>query len=72
VSADRYLQGLAAVKVLPGPVSTLLAVFLGLEAAGVWGALVSGLSFILPSFLMLLAICMGESVIGPTPHIKAF
>lgn len=65
VSADSYFKGLAAVKVMPGPVSSLLATFLGLEIAGPLGGLVSVASFIFPSFLMLMLICLFEDRLAP-------
>ncbi len=65
VSASRYLEGLGVVKLLPGPVSAMLAIFLGQEVAGTLGGLLSGLLFILPSFLILLGICYLEILVGP-------
>jgi chromate transporter len=65
VSSDRYIEGLGVVKLLPGPVSSLLAVYLGLDVAGVRGGLVSIAGFVLPSFLMLLGICIFEEQLGP-------
>lgn len=60
VTRDSYFKALAAVKVMPGPVSSLLATYLGLEIAGVLGGLLSAFCFIFPSVLMMLAICIFE------------
>ncbi|MBS1985733.1 MAG: chromate transporter [Bdellovibrionales bacterium] len=65
VSDARYLEGLGVVKLLPGPVSTLLAIFLGQEIAGIPGGLVSGLCFIFPSFLALLGISVLHDRLPP-------
>lgn len=58
---ERYLEALAFVKLLPGPTSSLLAMYLGMEVAGVMGGLLSVICFILPSFLMLLAVALFET-----------
>jgi len=64
VSGDRYLEGLALVKMLPGPVAVLLSVFLGTEIAGILGGILGVLCFVVPSFLMLLAICFFEDTLA--------
>jgi len=61
LSESRYLEGLGVVKLLPGPVSTLLAVFLGQEVFGFLGGLLSVLCFVIPSFFLMLAISVLES-----------
>lgn len=65
VSESRYLEGLAVVKCLPGPVSTLLAVFLGQGIAGWAGGLVSVFAFVFPSFLALLALAVLRDHLPP-------
>jgi chromate transporter len=60
ISSSRYLEGLGVVKLLPGPVSTLLAVFLGQEIFGILGGILSAFLFMFPSFLMLLIISVFE------------
>ena len=62
VSRRRYLEGLALVKLFPGPVSSLLAIFLGQEIAGTFGGILALICFVLPSFLALLLISSIESV----------
>jgi chromate transporter len=56
---------MALVKLMPGPVSAVLAVFLGQEVAGVVGGLVSVLGYVLPAFFLLLAIAYFEQAVGP-------
>jgi chromate transporter len=65
VSPERFLEGLAAVKLLPGPISTLLAVFLGTQVAGVVGGVVCGVAYVLPAFLLLLLIAVLRDYLGP-------
>lgn len=51
-----YLDGLALAQLAPGPLAAQLAMYLGYVRAGVWGATLVSLAFILPSFLMVLGI----------------
>jgi chromate transporter len=52
----RFEDGLAAVNLLPGPASTQLAIFTAWRTRGVAGALVGGLSFVLPGLVAVIAL----------------
>jgi chromate transporter len=56
VSKQDYLEGLAFSQLSPGPLAAQLAMYLGWLRAGVVGATAVGVAFILPSFLMVLAL----------------
>jgi chromate transporter len=56
VSKQDYLEGLAFSQLSPGPLAAQLAMYLGWLRAGVAGATAVGIAFILPSFLMVLAL----------------
>ena len=56
VSKQDYLEGLALAQLAPGPLAAQLAIYLGYVRAGVLGATAVGIAFILPSFLMVLAL----------------
>jgi chromate transporter len=56
VSEDDYRLGLALAQIMPGPLAAQLAIALGYFRAGVLGATLVGLAFILPSFLMVVAL----------------
>jgi chromate transporter len=55
-SRDDYMKGLALSQLAPGPLAAQLAICLGYVHGRVVGATVIGLAFILPSFLMTLAL----------------
>jgi chromate transporter len=55
-SRDDYLEGLAFSQLSPGPLAAQLAMYLGWLRAGSRGATVVGIAFVLPSFLMVLAL----------------
>ncbi len=56
VSRQDYLEGLALAQLAPGPLAAQLAIYLGYIHAGILGATAVGIAFILPSFLMVLAL----------------
>src|ERR1700755_2675725 len=56
VSRQDYLEGLALAQLAPGPLAAQLAMYLGWVRGGVLGATLIGLAFVLPSFLMVLAL----------------
>jgi len=55
-SKDDYMKGLALSQLAPGPLAAQLAMCLGYVHGRVVGATLIGLAFILPSFLMTLAL----------------
>src|SRR6266702_8967768 len=55
-SKEDYLEGLAFSQLSPGPLAAQLAMYLGWIRGGTIGASVVGIAFILPSFLMVLAL----------------
>ncbi len=56
ITKEDYLEGLALAQLAPGPLAAQLAIYLGWVRARVIGATLIGAAFILPSFIMVLAI----------------
>lgn len=56
VSPEEYKEGLALAQLAPGPLAAQLAIYLGWVRAGVLGATLVGLAFVLPSFAMVMAL----------------
>jgi chromate transporter len=56
VSKQDYVEGLALAQLAPGPLAAQLAIYLGWVRAGNLGATLVSAAFILPSFLMVLAL----------------
>jgi len=71
ISQEDYLNGLAFSQLAPGPLAAQLAMYLGFVRAGFVGATIVGTAFILPSFLMVLAIGKAYVVFGGTRIISA-
>ena len=70
VSKQDYLEGLAFSQLSPGPLAAQLAMYLGWLSAGVIGATAVGIAFILPSFLMVLALAALYVHFGSLPWIQ--
>src|SRR5206468_923049 len=71
ISQEDYLNGLAFSQLAPGPLAAQLAMYLGFVRAGFLGATIVGAAFILPSFLMVLAIGKAYVTFGGTRIISA-
>ena len=56
IDDEEYKLGLALAQIMPGPLAAQLAIAFGYFALGVLGATLVGLAFVLPSFLMVLAL----------------
>jgi|SRR5579859_1020743 len=68
---DEYLDGLALAQLAPGPLAAQLAMYLGLLRGGVTGATLVAFAFILPSFLMVLALSFFYVKFGGLPWMRA-
>src|SRR6516162_6451312 len=67
---DDYLQGLAFCQLSPGPLAAQLAIYLGWIRAGVWGGTLTGIAFVLPSFLMVVVLAALYVRFGSLPWIQ--
>src|SRR2546426_191875 len=56
ITPEDYKEGLALAQLAPGPLAAQLAIYLGWVRARVLGATLVALAFVLPSFLMVLAL----------------
>ena len=56
LTQEQFTDGLAVCEMLPGPASTQMGIYLGYIRAGQLGALVAGIAFIAPAFLIVLAL----------------
>jgi len=58
ISKQDYVEGLALAQLAPGPLAAQLAIYLGWVRAGVLGATLVGIAFVLPSFVMVLGLSL--------------
>jgi chromate transporter len=70
ISKEDYLEGLALAQLAPGPLAAQLAIYLGYLRAGMLGATAVGVAFVLPSFLMVLALSAAYVRFGGLPWMQ--
>src|SRR6266481_9320195 len=56
ISEADYKEGLALAQLAPGPLAAQLAIYLGYVHFGNLGATLTGIAFVLPSFVMVVAL----------------
>lgn len=71
ITEADYQEGLTLAQVSPGPLAAQLAIYLGYVRAGILGANLVGLAFILPSFLMVLGLAAFYLKFGGLPWMQA-
>ncbi len=70
ISEEDYLQGLALAQLAPGPLAAQLAIYLGWVRAGIAGATLVAVAFVLPSLLMVIALSWGYVQLGGMGWIR--
>src|SRR6266571_4234060 len=71
IAESDYKEGLALAQLSPGPLAAQLAMYLGYVRARVLGATVVGLAFVLPSFLMVVALGWAYTLYGGLTWMQA-
>jgi len=71
ISRQDYLDGLALAQLAPGPLAAQLAMYLGYVRAGIVGATLVSVAFVLPSFLMVLALSVAYVRFGGLSWMQA-
>jgi chromate transporter len=70
VRKEDYLEGLALAQLAPGPLAAQLAIYLGYIHSGIIGATAVSIAFVLPSFLMVLALSAAYVRFGGLPWMQ--
>ncbi|HEY9763068.1 MAG TPA: chromate efflux transporter [Trichocoleus sp.] len=71
LTPDQFTDGLAVCEMLPGPASTQMGIYIGYVRAGQVGALVAGLAFITPAFLIVLFLSWAYFKFQTVPQLAA-
>ncbi|MBM4260522.1 MAG: chromate transporter [Deltaproteobacteria bacterium] len=64
ITEDTYKLSLALAQIMPGPLAAQTAIAIGYFEAGIVGATLAGIAFILPSFLMVVGISLAYVAYG--------
>ena len=71
ISDEDYKEGLALSQLAPGPLAAQLAIYIGYVHYRILGATLVGFAFVLPSFVMVLAIGYAYVAYGGLPWMQA-
>ena len=71
ISEEEYKDGLALAQLAPGPLAAQLSIYMGYIHYKVLGATLAGLAFVLPSFIMVVAIGVAYKMFGGLPWMQA-
>lgn len=70
LTPEQFAEGLAICEMLPGPASTQMGIYIGYLRGGQLGALVSGFCFIVPAFVIVVALSWGYFRFQGLPQIN--
>jgi chromate transporter len=68
---EEYREGMALAQLSPGPLAAQLCFYLGYIRGGGFGSALSGLAFVLPSFLMVVGVGWAYVRYGGLPWMQA-
>jgi len=68
---EEYKEGLALAQLAPGPLAAQLGIYIGFVHYGLIGATLTGLAFILPSFIMVVLLGMAYRLYGGLAWMQA-
>ena len=71
ISETDYKEGLTLAQLMPGPLAAQLAIYLGYVHYRITGATLVGVAFVLPSFLMVIALGAAYVAYGGLPWMQA-
>jgi chromate transporter len=71
ISDEDYKEGMALSQLAPGPLAAQLAIYLGYVDYKILGATLVGIAFVIPSFLMVLALGFAYVQFGGLPWMQA-
>ena len=71
ISEAEFKEGLTLAQLMPGPLAAQLAIYLGYVHYGVLGATLVGIAFVLPSFVMVVALGWAYVTFGGLSWMQA-
>jgi len=71
ITEADYREGLALAQMMPGPLAAQLGIYLGYVHYRILGATVAGIAFVLPSFLMVVALGWAYAHFGGLSWMQA-
>lgn len=70
LTEEEYREGLALAQLAPGPLAAQLGIYIGFVHYRFWGAILAGLAFVLPSFIMVVTLGMFYQAYSGLPWMR--
>src|SRR3982751_4171610 len=64
ITEEEYKEGLTLAQLMPGPLAAQLGIYIGYVHYGAIGATLTGLAFVLPSFVMVVMLGIAYKLFG--------
>lgn len=71
ISEEEYKEGLTLAQLAPGPLAAQLGIYLGFVHYRIIGATLTGIAFVLPSFLMVVSLGIAYKMLNGLPWVQA-
>lgn len=71
LTEDEYKEGLALAQLAPGPLAAQLGIYIGFLNHGLIGATLTGLAFVIPSFIMVVLLGIAYQMYGGLAWMQA-
>lgn len=71
LTEEEYKEGLALAQLAPGPLAAQLGIYIGFVHYGLIGATLTGLAFVIPSFIMVVLLGMAYRLYGGLNWMQA-
>src|SRR3954470_18266688 len=71
ITEEEYKEGLALAQLAPGPLAAQLGIYIGFVHYGLIGATLTGLAFVIPSFIMVVLLGMVYRLYGGLSWMQA-
>lgn len=71
LTEEEYKEGLALAQLAPGPLAAQLGIYIGFVHYGLIGATLTGLAFVIPSFVMVVLLGMAYQLYGGLAWMQA-
>lgn len=71
ITEEDYKEGLALAQLAPGPLAAQLAIYIGYVHYRIVGATLAGIAFVIPSFILVLALGYAYVKAGGLPWMQA-
>ena len=71
ISEEEYKEGLALAQLAPGPLAAQLGIYIGFLNYGLLGATLTGVAFVIPSFIMVVLLGIAYQLYGGLTWMQA-